>query len=173
MTREEAIKVIRNMLAVTDLTVRGNMTGKMVEACQVAIEALKAEPCDRLKLDGMLEDAYEHGYDQARHDFETQPCDAVSREAVLNYIRDNYRRWFINDDAFMQCVNGIKNIVPVTPKQKTSVWVAIDQEPHETWECGLCGFVIDGSGCIDPDEYRDIYKYCPHCGCKMLEGESE
>ena len=41
MTKEEAIKVIRKMLAVTDLTVRGNMTSKMVEACNVAIKMLK------------------------------------------------------------------------------------------------------------------------------------
>ena len=47
-----------------------------------------------------------------------ESCEAVSREEVLDYIRDNYRRWFINDDTFMQCVNGIKNIVPVTPKQR-------------------------------------------------------
>lgn len=41
----------------------------------------------------------------------TQPCgDCVSRETVIDYIRDNYRRWFINDDAFMQCVNGIKDM---------------------------------------------------------------
>ncbi len=59
----------------------------------------------------------------------------------------------------------------IEPEQKTSAWVAIDQEPHETWECGLCGFVIDGSGCIDPDAYRDIYKYCPNCGAKMEADE--
>lgn len=45
------------------------------------------EPCDRLKLDGMLEDAYEHGYQQARYDYEVQPCDAVSREAVLDILK--------------------------------------------------------------------------------------
>lgn len=57
----------------------------------------------------------------------------------------------------------------IEPEQKTGVWVAIDQEPHETWECNMCGFVIDGSGCIFPDEYRDTYKYCPNCGAKMME----
>jgi len=119
MTKEEAIKVIRNMLAITDLTVRGNMTSKMVEACRMAIESLKNESCevtwvtnnqgegiafkdmpiekvnkilaimddepyDALKLDGMLEDAYEHGYQQARADYETQPCeDCISRADAI------------------------------------------------------------------------------------------
>ena len=42
--------------------------------------------------------------------------DAISREAVLNYIRDNYRRWFINDTAFKQCLDGLKQIVSVVSK---------------------------------------------------------
>jgi len=52
---------------------------------------------------------------------------------------------------------------------KTGHWVEIDDEPHEVWECDNCGFIIDGSGCIEPYEYRDIYNYCPNCGAKMVE----
>lgn len=48
--------------------------------------------------------------------------DLISRQAVLDYIRDNYKKWFVNDDAFMQCVNGIKVSVPVTPKQR---WIPV------------------------------------------------
>ena len=44
MTREEAIKVIRKMLAYTDLSVRANLTSDMVEACRLAIKALEQEP---------------------------------------------------------------------------------------------------------------------------------
>ena len=44
MTREEAIKVIRKMLACTDLSVRANLTADMVDACHLAIEALEQEP---------------------------------------------------------------------------------------------------------------------------------
>ena len=52
---------------------------------------------------------------------------------------------------------------------KTGHWIGIDEEPHEVWECDHCGFVIDGSGCIDPYDYRDTYKYCPYCGARMVE----
>ena len=99
--------------------------------------------------------------------------DVVSREAVLDAIdkwvkdKSTYIALAINEGRSL--LERIKALPPVTPKQKKGVWVAIDQEPHETWECDLCGFVIDGSGCIDPDEYRDIYKYCPNCGAKMQE----
>lgn len=43
--------------------------------------------------------------------------DTVSRQAVLDFISDNYRRWFINDEAFMQCMNGIK-VMMSTPKMQ-------------------------------------------------------
>lgn len=102
-----------------------------------------------------------------------QSCgDCISREAVMHILDevggdfDSPREAVVPIDYIADMVSELP---PVTPKQRTSVWVAIDQEPHETWECGLCGFVIDGSGCVDPDEYRDIYKYCPNCGAKMSE----
>jgi len=44
MTREEAIKIIRKMLAYTDLTVRANLNADMVSACNLAIKALEQEP---------------------------------------------------------------------------------------------------------------------------------
>lgn len=54
---------------------------------------------------------------------------------------------------------------------KRGHWIGIDEEPHEVWECDHCGFVIDGSGCIDPYDYRDTYKFCPNCGADMREVE--
>ena len=65
------------------------------------------------------------------------------------------------DDAISR--DAVKELI----KCGVSTWVEIDDEPHEVWECDHCGFVIDGSGCIEPYEYRDIYKYCPNCGAKM------
>lgn len=43
MTREDAIKIIRKMLACTDLTVRANLNADMVSACNLAIKALEQE----------------------------------------------------------------------------------------------------------------------------------
>lgn len=94
-----------------------------------------------------------------------EPCDAVSREAVLNYIRDNYRRWFINDDAFMQCVNGIKDFISVTPKQRTGKWAKTGQSyviPNRfrNYCCSECGWELDKHIRVEPH-------YCPNCGTKM------
>ncbi len=44
MTREEAIKIIRKMLACTDLTDRANLNADMVSACNLAIKTLEQEP---------------------------------------------------------------------------------------------------------------------------------
>ena len=47
MSREEAIKIIRKMLAYTDLTVRANLNADMVSACNLAIKALEQKPTDK------------------------------------------------------------------------------------------------------------------------------
>lgn len=44
MTREETIKVIRKMVACTDLSVRANLNANMIDACHIAIKSLEQEP---------------------------------------------------------------------------------------------------------------------------------
>ena len=104
-----------------------------------------------------------------------EPCeDAISREAVCDYIAE-----FINNEYSSQAecemvdamIEGIQHLPPVKSQPKTGHWVDIDEEPHEVWECDHCGFVIDGSGCIDPYDYRDTYKFCPNCGAMMVESQ--
>lgn len=137
MFREEAIEVIEQDIPCeydTDL----------IEALDMAIAALKAEPCE----------------------------DAVSRQAVLDLVVANRTELsWTNVIMYSSFYKGIIQLPPVTPKQRTGHWVEIGDEPYDTWECNNCGFVIDGSGCVDPDEYRDIYKYCPNCGARMRGGE--
>lgn len=108
------------------------------------------------------------------------PCgDTVSRQAVIQAMYDlcdtgeTLKENIWRDNPHIDAIiDTIENLPSVTPKQRTGHWVEIGDEPYDTWECDNCGFVIDGSGCVDPEEYRDIYKYCPNCGAKM-EGESE
>ena len=56
---------------------------------------------------------------------------------------------------------------------KKGVWVGIDQEPHEEWECDNCGNIINT---YLQDELEE-HKYCHKCGAKMstpwAEMESE
>lgn len=63
----------------------------------------------------------------------------------------------------------VEQLPSAQPERKKGHWVEIGDEPYDEWECDMCGFVIDGSGCIDPEEYRDVYKFCPNCGADMRE----
>ena len=91
MTREEAIGHIKDVICENN-TIKPNMVvfEQEKEALCMAIEALKAQPCkdDMLKIEGMCENAYEQGYQQARFDYEVQPCDAVSRADVILIVQD-------------------------------------------------------------------------------------
>ena len=137
MTKEEAIEDLLR-----------HYTG---ESADMAIEALKAEPCDRLKLDGMLEDAYEHGYQQARHDFEVQHCDdAVSRRAVLDLIDADWK--------YEGLEVPVASLPPVTLKQRTGKWVA-GQTIGDGFTCSECN--------VQYHIYPMSYRFCPYCGAKM------
>ena len=109
---------------------------------------------------------------------EQQPCeDAINRQAVFESIEDDasngvYSHFASYEDA-QKFKETIKALSPVTPIRPKGAWTAIDEEPHETWECDHCGFVIDCSGCVDPTEYRDTFKFCPRCGTEMVKAESE
>ena len=69
---------------------------------------------------------------------------------------------------------GIPEQLPSAQQERPKGnWVEIGDEPYDEWECDVCGFVIDGSGCIDPEEYRDVYKFCPTCGADMRGKKKE
>lgn len=173
--REEAIKVIENRFSIMDYC----ESEKLGEALDMAIAVLKAEPCDEQSV---YMRAYREGYDKgyadgdffARHENEIkEPCeDAVKREAVLNTLDtmdkalDENRTVEAYKELLKECYKELPSVSPETP---VAHWVAVDDEPHEWYECDHCGYSFTTkSANIMPEEEN---KYCPNCGRKMEEGE--
>ena len=101
----------------------------------------------------------------------------IDADAALEAIRTMQTyKLFAGDDMLLidqaEAQTELMMLPSAQPERKTGHWVETGDEPYDEWECDVCGFVIDGSGCIDPEEYRDVYKFCPNCGADM-RGEQE
>ena len=160
MTRKEAIIVIRQMLATTDLSVRANLTKKMIEACHMAIASLETD------------EAYQLEYERTtKNDL---GVDAVSRQALLNATVKKSSIWNHITNSEGDNLEAIVSKLPsVTPQEpKTGRWIG--HREH----CENLGVMPSGLGCyewcsncdcgIDVREWhRNNYNYCPNCGAKM------
>lgn len=130
-----------------------------------AIKMLKS------KMDGHIDTSYEWAETvrMAIKALEQQTCeDAVSREAVLGLFAQNA-------DAtrpYSKTWEEVKALPSVKPQQKTGhwEWVQYDSNPNiGNWHCSECRSVV--IECADKKSKGDIplYKYCPQCGCRMVE----
>lgn len=97
-----------------------------------------------------------------------QSTDAVSREAVIK-LYEKFRPSLATHVT--EFGDALKALTPVTPERPKGEWKYTD-EVHEIARCSKCRFLIDASGCVDPEEYISIYRYCPNCGADM-RGVSE
>ena len=147
MTREEAIE---NIKTVVKHSIDDGYDSAVVDACKMAIEALKADVTE-INVGKIQE-----------------PCgDCVSRAA----IKDIMPRWRFKDEQAWRIADAeIDKLQSVTPAKKGR-WVPVDEEPHENYECDNCGYMASTwTANIKPSEE---YKYCPNCGAKMEVKDEE
>ena len=107
--------------------------------------------------------------DMAIKALEQQPCeDCISREAVLDILKDKWNMFSDANDAIQESIDTIEALSPVTPQPKIGEWVKTfepnEAEPFILWECSNCHKTVIGSMKSD---------YCPNCGARMKEGEDE
>ena len=80
--------------------------------------------------------------------------DAVSREAVLDAIKNNYR---------MAGIDVIEKLPPVTPARQKGEW----EKANDSWlVCSECGFAYNS-------KKYSVLAYCPWCGEYMGGGEQK
>lgn len=146
MTKEDAIHILTAMKK--SYLSLGIPDPEAVGALEMAINAVKAEPCE----------------------------DSISRQAVLDIV-DSYSESqsnvedvtqdIISDIVALPSVNPLAkdyNTIYYTPQPKTGHWKA--KSFHELF-CDNCGFDFD----IMRNDFIDNMNYCPNCGAKMEKEE--
>lgn len=103
---------------------------------------------------------------------EQEPCeDAVSRQAVL----DKKELVELEDGQSFYCISpeDVETLPSVNPQPKTGHWIEIAKYSdgrHEI-ECSECGSHIFDRGHANSYVVKEKYKYCPRCGCRMVESQ--
>lgn len=180
MKREKALAELKERVACAKYVNEEYADMVDVNALEVAIEALKAEPCEDCisREDALmaLTGEWTELTDEVIHRFIKRvknlppmvlpkpiECDdCVSRQAVEDAIYDYSRSCDVN---YAQIMKYIEKIPSVTPAEKVGHWIMHidDLFPTEsTMECNRC------------HEHQPITiddNYCPNCGAKMQEVE--
>ena len=153
MTREEAIEVLQQDIPCEQDT-------DLIEALEMAIEALSAEPCeDAISRDYLLSVAYTdgaYGYVSA-HDIAKAPSvnpkvveceDAISRAWIKESIHNlyHYSRHTPTEEDIQEYI--VDDALPVTPKPKMGRWIPVSEKLPEGEQsvlfCDIDGDIMVG-----------------------------
>lgn len=165
--REEAIKVIENRFSIMDYC----ESEKLGEALDMAIAALKSEPCgDKPTLEEFIKYAKDklgtnitvsksNNPDTFEKIFGIQPCeDAVNREAVMK-LKSHKPEYGDMIYAF-----DVELLPAVIPARKKGKWIKLQKNRDGTSRCKC-------SNCNNTMQLSihtfDTFNFCPNCGSEM------
>lgn len=88
-----------------------------------------------------------------------EPCeDAISRQAVINVLKDKWNMFTDANDAMQESIDTIEALEP-----KKGHWI---EEKSKVYKCSNCGrYALEWGGQLM------MSRYCPNCGAKMAESE--
>lgn len=107
--------------------------------------------------------------------------DLISRRAAIDALKEHRALYCDNTpDTFSKlsyadksrvdeldtAIATLVNLPSAQPERKVGHWVPIDDEPHEDYECDVCGYISEatfGPGGVS----GNLYNYCPNCGARM------
>lgn len=126
----------------------------------------------------MVNNEWVYDCDNGKEQFKKQHTaeDCVSREELMDIINT----WINNSDdeydeeeqhhvtAWKMVLSELRHLPSVTPKQKVGKWIMVDNFVDTTCECSSCHYKD-----FIPKENDISYwikrKYCPNCGCMMID----
>ena len=115
-------------------------------------------------IDGLISDDGEREkgleYIRSMPPVNPQPCDdAISRAEAVRVA-----------SGYCHPANVAKELAkmpPVTPQPKTGHWIEKDGFDGDTYyDCSECG---ESWTTIEGTPWDNEFKYCPNCGCRMVE----
>lgn len=153
MTSDEAISI---MNVIVHMLEPQYDTDRVEEAVEMAIEALKQQPVDRVAIKEYLD-----SYNEVKIEL-SGDADCIRRSDVgltdfeIVMCNGDYK------EGLKMLLDKIEKAPSVTPQQKMGQWV-YDKE-RDSYKCSLCTFPChkDNLGAIPT-------KYCAGCGAKMSE----
>ena len=118
---------------------QGNM-GEQIEALDMAIKSLEAEPCE----------------------------DCISREAVIQIIENKLNPCtdMFKCLEMSEIKEDVEHLPSVTPTRPKSKWIEVSIcNCHATLKCSVCDRVIEPTFTFGEYSYEDIIKFYPYCHC--------
>lgn len=89
----------------------------------------------------------------------------MTREEAIDVLKRNYPSSCFED--LCEAVDIAIKALSAEPKRKKGHWVGIDDEPCETFECDVCGFILENW------VIGATYNFCPTCGSYMGGAEDD
>ena len=172
MTREEAIKEIRNVF-VEDFAGEIIKALKQEDTCEMTaeeyrqrmIQAFYNADCVELIFACVFptEKEFEHLEWWLKNNYKKESCeDCISRKNTLA----EFKRVYFDNDAVIRCAELVLGSMPsVTSQPKTGHWITTRTFMHDG------EFYCDKCKCDSPNNEK--WDYCPNCGVKMEEVEDE
>ena len=97
--------------------------------------------------------------------------DLIDRQAVHYYIEAHINEIITESGVdknehtnrmLRTLVNGIDTMPSVTPTERIGHWIDMTSGYTFNDKCSKCGYIVN-------IQFIDEYKYCPNCGCRMVE----
>ena len=166
MTRKEALERIKIILeeCIEDEYAVSYVTSYDADALDMAIKALKQEPCDDIKE--YYKDIWDCDINHPR--YEDTVAEIVEKSYMSGYVQgvENTAKEFRFELEQESCEDAHKKCHNINP----------DYAECDQFVCSNCGIELQDWHRVERDEDGDVtyheyeFNYCPHCGAKM-DGE--